>query len=93
MNGEAANNGAEGVHVIPVSELTRIKKLGEGSFATVTLDWWQPKESKARQQVAVKRVKPHLLADPQELRLFLKEVETLRILNHRHATHCTGGYE
>lgn len=63
--------------VIDKSRLAMKGHLGEGAFAVVTralLDGVRP--------VAVKQLKPALLEDPVELKLFLHEMRLLRKLRH-----------
>ncbi len=55
-----------------------MRELGEGSFATV-------EEFVLRgQRVAVKRLRPELFADQEEIKCFLTEGVTLAKLDHRH---------
>jgi serine/threonine protein kinase len=78
---------------VPPSALRRVRRLGEGGFATVELcDLLTaplpspPKEDRHQQrnylQVAVKRLRPHLVETRRQFETFAAEVSLLRRLRH-----------
>lgn len=65
---------------IDQTQLAVVKRLGEGAFATVDL---AELTTRAKQLVAVKTIKPELLADETELANFIGEVKLFRKLKHK----------
>ena len=61
-----------------------VRELGKGSFATV-------EEYALRgQRVAVKRLRPELFANQDEIKCFVTEGMTLAKLSHRRGAHSAG---
>lgn len=59
---------------IDASELTLVKKLGEGAFATVEQCLYTPKSGARPVMVAVKKLKPEIVSHPEDLASFIAEV-------------------
>ncbi|KAL0021605.1 hypothetical protein WJX79_004187 [Trebouxia sp. C0005] len=74
---------------IQKSSLTSWRGLGEGAFATVQHCTLKQENGQAV-QVAVKKLKPHVLSNAMDLREFLSEANTLRRLKHRHIVEFKG---
>ncbi|KAL0045432.1 hypothetical protein WJX82_006390 [Trebouxia sp. C0006] len=74
---------------IQKSSLTSWRGLGEGAFATVQHCTLKQENGQAV-QVAVKKLKPHVLSNAVDLREFLSEANTLRRLKHRHIVEFKG---
>ncbi len=63
------------------------RSAGEGAFATVEKCEFSPTSGNGqvagrKQVVAVKRLKPEITSDPQELQAFMHECSLLRKLRH-----------
>jgi serine/threonine protein kinase len=68
---------------IEPSQLTVIKRLGEGAFATVDLCWVTRPGQGQKLQAAVKRLKPEIFTQQEDLAAFIKEADLLRKMRHR----------
>ena len=69
--------------VVNAGELSRLKVLGEGAFATVELCRMASDGTHNKSKlVAVKRLKPELVKNPLDLKNFVSECSTLRELSH-----------
>ena len=62
--------------------LVKVKVLGEGAFATVELCRMASETGDKAKLVAVKRLKPELVKNPEDLQCFVAECSTLRELSH-----------
>jgi serine/threonine protein kinase len=69
------------------SRLTVLKRLGSGAFADVDL---ARLDGNTGREVAVKMLKLELLADPEEVELFVKEVSIMRKLRHANIVEFLG---
>lgn len=83
-------------HMVPPDELSTVRVVGRGNFASVELAMHAPSGGREPRKVAVKRVKPTAAdadADKQDkdLKVFLNEVYVLSRLSHRCAGERGGG--
>mmetsp|Transcript_13051 Transcript_13051/g.37913 ORF Transcript_13051/g.37913 Transcript_13051/m.37913 type:complete len:497 (-) Transcript_13051:1501-2991(-) len=70
------------INSIATSELKTIRRLGEGAFAVVDECEYQPLAGGPMQVVAVKRLKPEILGNTEDVQCFLAEVALMRKLKH-----------
>ncbi|KAK9918987.1 hypothetical protein WJX75_008520 [Coccomyxa subellipsoidea] len=78
----------EDSHIDP-SSLLKVKDLGEGAFATVDLCKYKTPTG-GEVLVAVKRLRPSIIKNKEELHNFVEETKLLRKLQHRHITKYIG---
>ena len=72
--------------VIPMSELTHVRKLGEGAFATV--DLYTRRAGEVDVPFAVKVIKDDQMPAPERVR-FQAEAVLLKSLRHRNVVGCS----
>ncbi|CAL8471285.1 g10827 [Coccomyxa elongata] len=75
-------------HIEP-SSLTKVRDLGGGAFATVELCKYRPPTG-GETLVAVKRLRPSIIKNKEELHNFVEETKLLRKLQHRNITRYIG---